>query len=119
MKENLAQGHELTEFWFDLFIKYNVQAVFNGHIHGYERYFKDGIMFVTSGGSGGPLDTKHTAEKLPWSKVDVTGYWNYVLAEVSPKGILFTVKGVAKSLKPLDENAFEEEDIILDRFFIQ
>jgi len=26
---------------------------------------------------------------------------------------------VAKSLKPLDENAFEEEDIILDRFFIQ
>jgi len=119
MKENLAQGHELTEFWFDLFIKYNVQAVFNGHIHGYERYFKDGIMFVTSGGSGGPLDTKHTAEKLPWSKVDVTGHWNYVLAEVSPKGILFTVKGVAKSLKPLDENAFEEEDIILDRFFIQ
>jgi len=119
MKENLAAGHELTEFWLELFKKYNVQAVFNGHIHAYERYYKDGIMFITSGGSGGPLDTKHTAEKLSWNVTDVIGHWNYVLAEVSPQGVLFTVKGVAKSLKPLDENAFEEEDIILDRFFIQ
>jgi hypothetical protein len=48
-----------------LYEKYNVDVVFNGHIHVYERPWpirdgkvdqKNGVMYVTSGGGGGKLE---------------------------------------------------------------
>lgn len=48
-----------------LYEKYKVDAVFNGHIHAYERTFplregkvnrKTGVVYITSGGGGGKLE---------------------------------------------------------------
>lgn len=38
-----------------LFERYNVDIVFSGHIHAYERLFSDGIYFINTGGGGAPL----------------------------------------------------------------
>jgi predicted phosphodiesterase len=35
--------------------KYKVTAMFNGHDHNYQRYEKQGIQYVTTGGGGAPL----------------------------------------------------------------
>ncbi len=38
-----------------LFEEYDVDLVFCGHVHAYERLFYNGIYFVTTGGGGAPL----------------------------------------------------------------
>ncbi|MBN1676520.1 MAG: metallophosphoesterase family protein [Kiritimatiellae bacterium] len=38
-----------------LFEAHNVQLVFNGHDHVYERSYKDGVSYIVTGGGGAPL----------------------------------------------------------------
>ena len=38
-----------------LFEKYGVIAVFNGHDHNYQHFFRNGVHYVTTGGGGAPL----------------------------------------------------------------
>ncbi|KQC05720.1 MAG: hypothetical protein APR55_05590 [Methanolinea sp. SDB] len=40
--------------WEDEFMENNVVAVFNGHVHAYERFFANGIHYFVSGTGGGP-----------------------------------------------------------------
>jgi len=40
--------------WEEKFIEHNVTAVFNGHVHAYERFLADGIYYFVSGTGGGP-----------------------------------------------------------------
>jgi len=40
--------------WEDEFIDHNVTAVFNGHVHAYERFLTHGIHYFVSGTGGGP-----------------------------------------------------------------
>jgi len=40
--------------WEDEFIQNNVTAVFNGHVHAYERFLADGINYFVAGTGGGP-----------------------------------------------------------------
>jgi hypothetical protein len=42
-------------YWEDIFIENGVNAVFNGHVHVYERYLENGIHYVVLGIGGGPL----------------------------------------------------------------
>jgi hypothetical protein len=50
--------------WENLFINGGVDAVWNGHIHNYERYLENGIQYMVVGTGGGPMypvsDTKYT-----------------------------------------------------------
>ncbi|MDP8214933.1 MAG: metallophosphoesterase family protein [Candidatus Euphemobacter frigidus] len=46
---------KVEEYLVPLFERYGVQAVFNGHIHFYERSRKRGIHYIVTGGGGGPL----------------------------------------------------------------
>jgi len=39
-----------------LFLANNVKAVFQGHVHTYEMCIRDGIRYVLTGSSGGPLE---------------------------------------------------------------
>jgi hypothetical protein len=53
---SLHGGHtQLREAWTPLFEKYNVDAVFSGHDHCYERAESSGVRYFVSGGGGAPL----------------------------------------------------------------
>jgi len=54
--------------WEEIFIDKGVNAVWNGHIHAYERYLEDNIMYMVMGIGGGPYSTL--------SSTKYTGYQN-------------------------------------------
>ena len=51
----VMSGRAVTEELMRLFIKYKVDYVFAGHIHGYARTKRDGVSYVVTGGAGGAL----------------------------------------------------------------
>ncbi|MDY3561315.1 metallophosphoesterase [Gemmata sp. JC673] len=64
-KGSSTYGDVRVRSFVTLYEKYNVDVVFNGHVHVYERSWpiragkvdqKNGIMYVTSGGGGGGLE---------------------------------------------------------------
>jgi len=56
----------LRNEWEETFISRGVSAVWNGHIHAYERYLEKGIQYMVVGIGGGPYTTL--------DKVKFTGY---------------------------------------------
>ncbi len=50
----------LQSEWENIFITNQVDAVWNGHIHVYERYLENGIMYIVGGTGGGPYGTLET-----------------------------------------------------------
>ena len=108
----------LKEDWKELFEKYHVDAVFNGHLHHYERFLINGVTYVTTGGGGAPLGyglLSKNRKYLPGTKSGHAGYIHYIVAQVKDDGIYFTVKAVAK----YDWGKFERINKILDRFVIK
>ncbi len=106
------------EDWEKLFIKYGVKVVFNGHLHHYERFYKDGVMYVTTGGGGAPLGfgLKSSQRRyLPWTESGEAGYLHYVIAEVKEDKVVFTVRAVAK----YDWGNLERLDEVIDSFVIE
>ncbi len=58
---------------------YGVDAVFNGHTHGYERGLLNGVLYIISGGGGGGLD--YFCQD--WPHVEVSAYvHHFVLLEI-------------------------------------
>lgn len=51
-------------YWEDIFINNSVDAVFNSHVHVYERYEEKGIQYVVLGCGGAPLYSL-AEEKIP------------------------------------------------------
>ncbi|MEA1943869.1 MAG: metallophosphoesterase [Euryarchaeota archaeon] len=45
----------LRDYWENIFINNSVDAVFNGHVHAYERYKENGIQYMVLGCGGAPL----------------------------------------------------------------
>jgi hypothetical protein len=43
------------EFWGDIFKRYGVQVILNGHDHHYHHAFSEGTHFVTTAGGGAGL----------------------------------------------------------------
>lgn len=94
-----GRGQQFREKWHNIFVKYKVSAVFNGHIHHYERFYKDGVMYVTTGGGGAPFGYglySEDVEYLPFSKAAAAGYLHYVIGTIEDKNIHFVVKAVGK-----------------------
>lgn len=48
--------------WENIFIANQVNAVWNGHIHVYERFLENGIMYIVGGTGGGPYGTLATSK---------------------------------------------------------
>lgn len=69
----------VRDFIVPLMEVYGVDIVFNGHTHGYERGFLDGVYYVVSGGGGGGLDRFcHD-----WPHVTVSEYiHHYVMVDI-------------------------------------
>lgn len=107
------QFDKLENAWRPIFEKYNVKLVFNGHIHAYERFEKNGITYITTGGGGAPFDPGAKKDILPHTKKYVYGVLEYVLVEVSAEKIRVIVKGVGES-KDFDVRKAEKIDRMLD-----
>ncbi len=71
-KNYMMSGRKVTEELMKVFEKYKVDYVFAGHLHGYARAERKGVVYIISGGAGGPL-------YLP---KDFGGFHHYVKIEV-------------------------------------
>ncbi|MBB6062547.1 putative phosphodiesterase [Thermosipho japonicus] len=111
------RGQQFRPTWHDLFVKYKVSVVFNGHIHHYERFYKDGIMYVTTGGGGAPLGFglySSDVSFLPFSKAAYAGYLHYIIGNIEDDHIQFIVKAVGKQ----ENNKLKKVNQILDEFIV-
>ncbi|MBU1616152.1 MAG: metallophosphoesterase [Candidatus Margulisbacteria bacterium] len=70
----VMSGRAVTEELMKLFEKYRVRYVFAGHVHGYARSERKGVVYVVSAGAGAPL-------YLPR---ELGGFYNYV--KITVKG---------------------------------
>jgi len=57
-----------NDAWENIFINNSVDAVFNGHVHVYERYLENGVQYVVLGCGGAPL--------YPLAEDKIPGYRN-------------------------------------------
>lgn len=113
---NTEPTHE--DKWREIFEKYGVDAVFNGHIHNYERFKRNGIHYVITGGGGAPLGfglLSRNRKHLPWSVSEASGFLHYILAEVKENKIIFTVKAVGEYIN----GKIMPRNVILDKFVIE
>ncbi len=105
------------EDWQKLFEKYGVQLVLNGHIHHYERFLVNGVMYVTTGGGGAPLGfglESPNRGHMKGTKAGVAGYLHYLVGTVEGDEIKFAVKSVAR----YDWGLLKRQEKILDEFVI-
>jgi 3',5'-cyclic AMP phosphodiesterase CpdA len=51
----VMSGRQVTTEMQKLFARYHVAYVFSGHIHGYARAKRDGVVYIITGGAGGTL----------------------------------------------------------------
>jgi hypothetical protein len=77
-------GRKVTEELVKLFAKYKVTRVFAGHIHGYAKTERDGVVYSISGGGGGQLH-------LP---PEFGGFYHYLRIDVDKKKITDTIRRV-------------------------
>ena len=91
------QFDKLEKAWRPIFERYNVKIVFNGHVHAYERFEKNGIIYITTGGGGAPFDHGAKKEILPHTKKYAYGILEYILVEVTNEKIKILVKGVGEA----------------------
>jgi 3',5'-cyclic AMP phosphodiesterase CpdA len=72
-RDHVMSGRAVTEELVRLFAKYKVTRVFTGHIHGYAKTERDGVVYSISGGGGGALH-------LP---PELGGYYHYLRVDVN------------------------------------
>ncbi len=65
---------KLIEQLVPLFSKYNINFVFTGHSHLYERFLHKGVNYIVTGGGGAPL---HKLEKDTIPPIQITGAREY------------------------------------------
>jgi len=106
-----TQGDARVRALVPLYEKHNVDVVFNGHIHVYERTLpiregkvdrKRGVIYLTSGGGGGKLE--NFAPTPTWFKGTFRSDFHYCYVNVS--GNHFELK------------AFDQDDRLFDFFEI-
>ena len=67
---------DIRELWSPLFMNNSIAAVFNGHVHAYERLRANGITYLVTGTGGGPLyDLREPRIPESWADLeDTLGY---------------------------------------------
>ncbi len=109
-----------AKYWEPIFEKYGVDVVFNSHFHLYERFYKDGIVYVTTGGGGAPLYVHVKENPLPETKKIVTGLHHFVVVDVNGDEVNVKVVAVAKQTNKKKEDAYEViQPEVVDQFSIK
>ena len=71
-KNYIMSGRAVTEELMRLFARHKVDYVFAGHLHGYAKAERDGVVYIVTGGAGAPL-------YLP---PELGGFYHYVRLDV-------------------------------------
>lgn len=84
-------------FWarqFDnTFQEHNVDIVFMGHIHAYERFYINGVHYVVTGGGGGVPHTLNMYHDYPFATREYSELtYNYVTASGDSQSILIEAR---------------------------
>lgn len=115
LEENKDKKHKFVfyhkPFWYDsfkknkndrfhdIFVKYNVEAVFNGHYHTYCETEKDGVHYIMVGTSGG----------VTTENADSRGrFYNYFQVNVKPGNSEVITYKLGES-KPVDRITLEDQ----------
>jgi 3',5'-cyclic AMP phosphodiesterase CpdA len=78
----------VQRFWVPVFEHFQVDIVFNGHDHDYERSIVQGITYVVTGGGGAPL---YDVGQSPWTVYSEKTY-HYCLLTVNSSTLIFEAK---------------------------
>ncbi len=85
-----------------LFEKYGVDIVFSGHDHSYERLYKNGIVYIVTGGGGAPL--YDMAKESESSRIYIKSH-HYLTLSVLKNKLFFEV--------------FDDSDKLIDSFKVK
>lgn len=111
--EPTFQGDKNARQLVPLYEKHNVDVVFNGHIHVYERTWPirggkvdrdKGVLYLTSGGGGGKLESFSPVP--PWFKAQCRSEYHFVYV---------TVQGGRASFKAIDYHGMLFDTFDLDK----
>jgi predicted phosphodiesterase len=92
----------LRESIVPLFEEFDVDVVFNGHDHSYERSFYNDIYYIVAGGGGAPLrEQERTSE---YSQKFLKSY-NFCVLEIINN--------------ELDVSVYNEENLLIDEFVVK
>ncbi len=74
--------------WAPTFVQYKVPLVFQAHMHGYERFEKDGVTWVTAAGGGGNIvaPNKNTSRAYCDTRKAAGDYYNATIVDVDATG---------------------------------
>ncbi len=98
-------GWILLRAWGETMRDAGVSAVFNGHIHAYERYLVDGINYVVAGTGAGPL-YQLGDEKPEGYQTSLEGTLGYTKITLHPNGT--TVAEFVRVARLSEENSVLE-----------
>ncbi len=79
--------------------KYSVQLVFNGHDHAYQRFLKDGITYIVTGGGGAPLYDKVKNFKDEEYLKKYLKIYHYCLIDCKNKELNISVYDISNTLR--------------------
>ena len=91
----------IQQYLVPVFEEYQVDIVFSGHDHMYERSFKDGVFYVIAGGGGAPLYTPGTNPN-PYQVIGASKH-HYCMVDID-QGPYLVFK------------AFDKDDVLFDTF---
>jgi len=110
------KGHDPANYMQWGYEDFDVDMVFSGHVHAYERLYVDGVTYVTCG-AGGTFESLATFEKPPGgpSQMQVEKKYGFLTAEQSPGKIFFSYI----SIPPADDSGLVTDSPALsDRFVL-
>lgn len=95
-EKHVGGWKNLRDAWEDIFIAQGVTAVFQGHVHVYERDVSGGVTYITEGRGGSPFYALN-GTKIPVYKASRENSLGYTRIDLDPaRGVAtFTVIGVA------------------------
>ncbi|MCD6449322.1 MAG: metallophosphoesterase, partial [Thermotogaceae bacterium] len=109
-----------AKYWEPIFERYGVDIIFNSHYHFYERLYKDGIVYITTGGGGAPLYEHVRENPLSGTKKVATALHHFVVVDVNGDEATVKVVAVARQTDKEKEDGYELiEPEVIDQFTIK
>ena len=118
-KKHFGGWENIRAYWENIFIKNDIDAVYNGHVHVYERYEKNGIQYLVLGCGGAPL-YQLSEEKIPGYKNSLENTLGYARVTVEEDISVFEIIKVAEVSKDNGNVAYlYPKDTVFETFILR